>query len=517
MMRDIHSRDDRPAIIGAGVAGLMTALHMAPQPVLLLSKAPLGTEASSVWAQGGLAACAGDDDDPDLHGADTIAAGDGLCDPDIVRRTTQAGPGAVATLEQLGVRFDRGPDGALRLGLEAAHSRRRIIHAGDSTGREIMRALIDAARRTLSITILEGVEARRLLIEDGAIVGVLGCDATQRAITFNTSRVVIATGGVGGLFRDSTNPAGCFGQGLALAARAGAKLADLEFIQFHPTALDGPARPMALISEAVRGEGATLIDENGERFMAHEPGAELAPRDVVARRVWRHLMAGHRVFLDARNAIGAKFPQRFPGIAALCAAAGVDPVAQPIPVRAAQHYHMGGIAVDRSGRASINGLWACGEATSTGLHGANRLASNSLLEAIVAAQWVAESIGGESAKVIRRVSEFAAPPAPDAAPVRPILSRALGVLRNRAGLIDAITALSPLASGGRATADPASVALMMAVAALRREESRGAHARTDFPDHAAAAWRSFLHLDDALADAREITATAAPISMKATA
>lgn len=516
MSPDISGLAGRPVIVGGGIAGLMTALQLAPEPVLLLSQAPLGAEASSGWAQGGLAASLGEDDSPALHLADTLAAGDGLCDGELAGRIVQAAPATIETLARLGVAFDRGPDGAFRLGLEAAHRRRRIVHAGgDGSGREIMRALAEVARRTPSISVLEGVTARRLLVEDGAIAGVLGCDAAGKPVALATSRVVIATGGIGGLFADSTNPAGSFGQGLALAARAGAELADLEFIQFHPTGLDGPARPMKLVSEAVRGEGATLIDETGERFLADLPGAELAPRDVVARAVWRHLAAGHRVFLDARQALGSRFAQRFPVIAASCAALGIDPATRPIPIRPAQHYHMGGIAVDGAGRSSVAGLWACGEAACTGLHGANRLASNSLTEAAVCALWVAQSLSGTAASRLRRVAVSGAAAAADPAPVKPILSRALGVLRDRAGLEEAVRALLPLAEARGAAADPACVGLMTAVAALRREESRGAHCRTDFPEHAADAQRSRLSLEQALAAAREIAPAARPLARQA--
>ena len=254
-----------------------------------------------------------------------------------------------------------------------------------------MRALVAAARVTPSIEILEAHEARRLVVEDNAVVGLLAIGPSGPAL-LQADAVVIATGGVGGLYEDSTNPPGSFGQGLALAARAGAILADMEFVQFHPTALDGARRPMPLVSEAVRGEGAILVDDAGERFMVGIPGAELAPRDVVARAIAARRAKGRRVFLDARAAIGARFEARFPVIAEACRAAGVDPAREPIPVRPAQHYHMGGIAVDAEGRSSVAGLWACGEAACTGLHGANRLASNSLTEAAVFASIVARSI-----------------------------------------------------------------------------------------------------------------------------
>ena len=361
MSTEISALNNRPVIIGGGAAGLMTALQMAPEPVLLLSKAPLGAEASSLWAQGGLAAAMGGDDDPALHLADTLAAGAGLCDEAVARRIVDAAPAAVEHLARLGVAFDRRPDGSWRLGLEAAHGRNRIVHAtGDGTGREIMRALIAAVRRCPTITLLEGVEARSLIVEDNAIKGVLAVNA-QGPLVIDTSRVVLATGGIGGLFLDSTNPSGCFGQGLALAARAGAKLSDLEFVQFHPTAFDGPSRPMPLVTEAVRGDGAILIDDTGQRFMADQPGAELAPRDIVARAVWRRRAEGHRVFLDARKHPGAEFAKRYPVISAFCKMAGIDPATDPIPVRPAVHYHMGGIAVDVDGRSTVDGLWACGE------------------------------------------------------------------------------------------------------------------------------------------------------------
>ena len=503
-MIGIHDTDGAPVIIGGGLAGLMTALALAPQPVLLVTRAPLGFEASSVLAQGGVAAALGADDDVSLHLADTLAAGDGICDEAVASAILAAAPGAIEQLARLGVAFDSDGGGNIVLGLEAAHSRRRIVHAGgDATGRDIIRALARKACETPSITVWEATAARRLIVDDNAVTGVL-CDTAQGPVIFATDRVVIATGGIGGLFLHSTNPAGSFGQGLALAARAGAVMADLEFVQFHPTALDGKSWPQKLISEAVRGEGAILIDERGDRFMADQPGAELAPRDVVARGVWRHMVAGHRVFLDARNIGGMDVARRFPTITALCREAGIDPVTQPIPIRPAAHYHMGGIAVDRSGRTSVDGLWACGEVACTGLHGANRLASNSLLEAAVCGGWVAQDIAAMSASRRRQPRTPVAGVDSGPAPVRPILSRAAGVLRDRDGLRAAARTLYPLAVSREAASDPALVGLMIVIAALRREESRGAHARTDFPKHANSARRSTLRLDDALAAARDL-------------
>ncbi|UVK54544.1 L-aspartate oxidase [Mesorhizobium sp. AR02] len=502
MSIDVHHLAGRPVIIGGGIAGLMTALHLAPEPVLLLSRTPLGADASSTWAQGGLAASLGDDDDPALHLADTLAAGDGLCDREMASRILNAAPGAIETLAGFGVRFDRTPEGTVRLGLEAAHSRRRIVHAGgDGSGREIMRALVAAVRSTPTIEVVEGLEARRLVVEDGRITGVLASCSTG-PVFLATGRVVLATGGIGGLFHDSTNPLGSCGQGLALAARAGAIFADLEFIQFHPTALDGPCRPMPLISEAVRGEGAIIVDETGRRFLDGVRGAEFAPRDIVARAVWRHLADGHRVFLDVREKPGATFARQFPTIASACGKAGIDPARDLIPIRPAQHYHMGGVAVDLAGRTSVPGLWACGEVASTGLHGANRLASNSLTEAVVCARWVAESVAGSSGDGGKRATATDLPQ-PDPRSARPLLSRALGVTRDSEGLKEAVRALLPLVQRHDAASDPAAVGLMIAVAALLRQESRGAHSRTDFPHHAAVARRSQITLDAAIAAARE--------------
>ena len=502
---DLHHIGRAPVIVGGGIAGLMTALCLAPIPTVVLTKAPLQTEASSAWAQGGIAAAIGPDDDPALHLADTLAAGDGLCDAEIAERVTAAGPAAIETLLRYGVRFDRTSTGALQLGLEAAHSRRRIVHAtGDGTGKEIMRALAAAVRETPSIRVLQGFEARRLTVTGGMISGVLAA-CSHEAVLLPTSRVVLATGGVGGLFLDTTNPGGSFGQGLALAARAGAALVDMEFVQFHPTALDTGGHPLGLVSEAVRGEGATLLDETGVRFMAEVPGGELAARDVVARAVWRRLAGGHRVYLDARAALGDTFARRFPAIAAACAKAGIDPARQPIPIRPAAHYHLGGIAVDWDGRSTLPGLWACGEVACTGLHGANRLASNSLLEAVVCAVSAAASVAAAPAGGDWRAGAMTLPATPDPGRIRPILSQAAGVVRTHDSLAASLRALLPLVGSADAAADPALVALLIAVAALRRCESRGGHFRSDFPaSEAAFRQRLPLTLNSALHAASEI-------------
>ncbi|HTH95956.1 MAG TPA: L-aspartate oxidase [Stellaceae bacterium] len=480
----------RPVIIGGGLAGLSCALALAPIPVVLLVKSPLGQDASSAWAQGGVAVATGTDDSVACHVADTLAAGDGLCDVEAVERIIGLGPQAVRRLEGWGVSFDRHEDGSYSRSLEAAHSVPRVLHAGggDTAGARIMQAVIAKARATPSIAIVEGAEVRNLLTDEAGIAGVEGVvGATPFQLA--TRRVVLATGGSGGLWRHTTNPATSLGQGLVLAARAGAALVDIEFMQFHPTGIDLGFDPMPLASEALRGDGAILIDGRAHAIMTDHPQRDLAPRDVVARAVWRSVSAGERVFLDARHAVGSRFPERFPTIYAACLRGGLDPVREPIPVRPAAHYHMGGVEVGASGRSSVAGLWACGEASATGLHGANRLASNSLLEAVVTGTLVAEDVAGmgggtEAGRLI--APQPAAAPVIDAheaqgiAAVRDCVSRHLGVSRDRDGLVQAVDTLSALLRPGRA-GDAALMGLMIAVAAFNREESRGSHDRRDFP------------------------------------
>ena len=487
----------RVIVVGGGVAGLATALRLAPLPVTVLAAAPLGEGSSTALAQGGIAAAIGDDDHPDLHAADSCIAGAGLTDRGLAARVAAAGPACIEWLASLGVNFDA-QGGRLSLGLEAAHSRRRIVHAGgDATGAALLSTLMHRARETPSIEIVTNARVTELVTGTNGIVGV-ACmvaqkDGATRLETLPAMAVVLATGGVGGLYRYTTNPLENLGSGLVLAAHAGAVLRDLEFVQFHPTAIDAGLDPMPLATEALRGEGATLVNGRGERFMEDFAGAELAARDVVARAIFAQISAGQRVFLDLRTKPGARLRARFPAVAALCEKAGIDPTVDLVPVRPAAHYHMGGIAVDGRGRSSVANLWACGEVASTGLHGANRLASNSLLEALAFAEWIAQDIAGCAVRQDRagRVALSPGHPGDDKraaqsalSEIRSLMDLKVGVVRDAAGLSEAVDRLRELALDGavelpRHVRDAALAALLVATSAYGRAESRGAHLRRE--------------------------------------
>jgi len=505
-------------VVGGGLAGLSAAIELAPAPVVLLSRCALGNEVASAWAQGGIAAAVGTGDSPALHAADTLAAGDGHCDPDIVALVTREAPAAIAWLERHGAAFDRSPDGRIALGREGGHGLRRIAHVRDATGAAVTGALVDLARRTPSITILEGVEALELLVEDGRVAGLLGQRGEERLL-FSARAVVLATGGAGALYARTSNPLGARGDGLVMAAEAGAELVDLEFVQFHPTALDLGRDPMPLATEAIRGEGAILVNDGGERFMeGRHPMAELAPRDIVARAIFRERAAGRRTFLDARAAIGSRFAGRFPTVQAACGSAGIDPARDLIPIAPAAHYHMGGVVVDADARSTLPGLWAVGEVASTGLHGANRLASNSLLEATVFGLRAAHDIAGTALAALRpRVPPRTTFPAsgPDdwrlLTRVRALMDARVGVERDADGLRTALDGLLGLReSSGPVAHRAATAGLLIAAAALERRESRGGHFRTDFPfkaeEHVA---RRRWMLRDALETARRCAAAEA--------
>jgi L-aspartate oxidase len=504
-------------IVGGGLAGLFCALKLAPRPVTIISAAALGEGASSAWAQGGIAAAVAEGDSAEAHAADTIAAGAGLVEAGIALGLAREPGDRIRDLLHYGVPFDRDLEGRLAVSREAAHSARRIVHVrGDMAGKAIIAALVEAVRKTPSIQVIEGFSAEALLTADGAVTGLqlrsLG-DVAAKPVIIASRAVVLATGGSGHLYAVTTNPAEARGQGLAIAARAGAVIADPEFVQFHPTAIMVGRDPAPLATEALRGEGATLINDKGERFMlTRHPLAELAPRDIVARGVFAEIAAGHGAFLDATDALGAHFAEKFPTVYASCMSAGIDPSRQPIPVAPAAHYHMGGIAVDARGRSSLKGLWAGGEVSSTGAHGANRLASNSLLEAVVYAARIAEDIGGSAiAKPLRASPEpineqNSAMPARSETDLRAMMSSHVGVIRDGERLAQAVWTFRAIERDAEniALRNMATTALLVAASAFARRESRGAHFRTDHPAESPALARRTM---TTLAAARQIAAS----------
>lgn len=518
-------RGECVVVVGAGLAGLFTALKLSPHPVVLISPTPLGEGTASGWAQGGIAAAMSEGDTPEAHALDTIRAGCGIVDEGMARLLAAEAAERIDDLLRLGVPFDRDLEGKLQLSREAAHGARRIARVkGDLAGKAIMSAVTAAVRQTPSIEVLTGAGVHELTLSHGQVTGVrvwpagsLGRGEPEKV---RARAVVLASGGIGQLYRVTTNPPGACGEGVAIAARAGATIADAEFVQFHPTALDIGRDPAPLATEALRGEGALLINSQGKRYMveAHED-AELAPRDVVARATFGEIQAGRGAFIDCRKAIGSRFAEAFPALFEICADAGIDPVHQPIPIAPAAHYHMGGVLTDSDGRTTVDGLWACGEVACTGAHGANRLASNSLLETVVFGARIANDISGYLPGMTAR-REHARPPAPDTATVtdaakikdataalRQTMTSNAGVVRDAQGLGDALTLVSQLSESGwpLAMRNWALTARFIAVAAQRREESRGAHFRTDFPEERRA-WKrhSFLTLDDV----RKLTETA---------
>jgi L-aspartate oxidase len=490
---------DGVLIIGAGLAGLSAALAADPRKALVLSAAPLLSGCSSAWAQGGMAAALGEDDDPALHAADTVAAGAGLVEPAMAELLTREGPAAVRRLAGLGAPFDRTQAGGFAQSLEAAHSRARVARVrGDQAGREIMRAVAAAAMASRHIEIRAETRARALLQDAGGRVRGALVERDGRLIEIIAPATILATGGLGGLYAVTTNPRAVRGDGLALAALAGAQIADPEFVQFHPTAIAVDADPAPLASEALRGEGAILVDAEGAPFMPRQhPMGDLAPRDVVARAIHSQLAEGRGAFLDARAAVGEAFPHEFPAVFAACMAAAVDPRSQPIPVTTAAHYHMGGIATDAEGRTSLAGLYAVGECASTGVHGANRLASNSLLEAAVFGTLAGRAAAVEADPKTAPLPIAPTPDLPDEAlqSLRQAMSRHAGVVRDRQGLGRLIAHIDGLEESCGA-APPLVAARLVAACALAREESRGGHYRSDFPQLAAAPRRTVVQLAD---------------------
>ncbi len=474
-------------IVGAGLAGLYTALKLAPRPVYVLTSRRSEKGAASAWAQGGIAAALHPDDSPESHAADTIAAGDGLVDEDIARILSTEGPARVRDLAQLGVPFDRKDDGSLYLSLEAAHSMPRVARVkGDTAGREIIKVMLRHAQAADHITPLIGWRAESLLSDGyGGIAGALARQDDGSLLGVEADMTILATGGVGGLFAVTTNPKTARGDALGMAAVMGAQMRDMEFVQFHPTAIDIGRDPAPLATEALRGDGATLINITGRRFMKnyHSDG-ELAPRDDVARAIFAEIEAGRAPTLDCRAAVGDHFPDHFPTVFEACMSGGIDPRKQAIPVAPAVHYHMGGVATDSYGRSSLDGLLAIGECAATGLHGANRLASNSLLEAIVfggrsATMLLESDISAKKADKIRS-QPWLAMTEEVSTRLRNGMTQLCGVRRKADGLNHLIGTIDGLIEHvGRA--NPLIAARLIAASALAREESRGGHFRDDFP------------------------------------
>ncbi|MGE3273530.1 MAG: L-aspartate oxidase [Vicinamibacterales bacterium] len=505
-------------IIGSGIAGLRAAADLAAVGDVLILTKDDPTESNTGYAQGGIATALGPDDSPALHVADTLAAGDGLCDPAAVRVLCEDGPGYVRELIAWGVGFDRDAHGDLAFGREAAHSVRRVLHVRDATGREISRGLWARVSNTARVRFRPHCRATSLIVHDGRVTGARFVDRGTTG-EVDARATLLASGGAGQVFRETSNPAIATGDGVALAWEAGARVTDLEFVQFHPTVLAVPGAPRFLLSEALRGEGARLVNAAGEPFMTrYDPAGDLAPRDVVARAIVREEQrTGSPIALTLAHLDAAFIRGRFPTIAAVVADAGLDLARDRIPVGPAAHYMMGGVETDLDARTSLPGLYAAGEVACTGVHGANRLASNSLLEGLVFGARAARAMSGPpragqmaGSRLADALPDDSHPgDVPEEAAVRDLMWRQVGLIRERAGLEGALgRLLAWRAAVGRALAgtpaDPdlqrvgslVRVGALVAAAALRRQESRGGHYRSDFPD------RDDLHWNVHIAERR---------------
>lgn len=506
-------------IIGGGLAGLRSALAAGPhQSVLVITKDEL-RESNSHYAQGGIAGVIDPEDRFEDHVADTLKAGGNLCDPGVVDLVVREGPRRIEELVSWGTRFDE-LAGHLTLGREGGHSHHRIVHAmGDATGKEIMRAVIEEVRRREHIQIWEHTFTLDLLTHEGACCGALVKIERDRApMVVWAKQTILCTGGAGQVFRESTNPAVATADGYAAAFRAGAEIRDMEFIQFHPTVLYIAGSSRFLMTEAIRGEGAYLVDTNGHRFMPdYDSRAELAPRDIVSQSIVRQMAATHsaNVYLDLSHLPASLVLNRFPGIAEVCRRFGLDITTDRIPVRPGAHYMIGGVTVDTHGRSSLPRLWGAGEVTSSGLHGANRLASNSLLEGLVygahagegasmAADEMPDQMSAISLEYLPRDQPLDSIDVADVrASVKSLMGRLVGVERNAEGLHEALEALDSFCVyalhrrfeevSGWELQNLLTTARLMTSAALLREESRGVHFRSDFPHPQDALWRRHIH------------------------
>lgn len=505
-------------IIGAGLAGLYTALKLAPRPCLVIAAKDLGGGAASLWAQGGIAAAIGEGDTPEDHCKDTILAGAGLVDPEVARLVTNDAADRILDLLNFGVPFDKTLEGKISLAREAAHRTNRIVHVeGDRAGSAIMGALIEAVKTTPSIKVLEKVEVHRLEAKNDQVTAAFlwpssakGCGPGYR---LGADQIVLATGGVGHLYAITTNPEMARGEGLAMAARIGAEISDAEFVQFHPTAMNVQKDPAPLATEALRGEGATLINKDGTRFMpTYHQDAELAPRDIVARAVFHEARSSRGAFLDCTNLNTHRLNDHYPTVIAHCKEAGLDPSTTPIPIAPAAHFHMGGVKTDTRGRTSIKGLWACGEVASTGLHGGNRLASNSLLEALVFANQIALDISGNfpenqettsrsptTAEIEHNNSHISKDFNDPINKLRSVMFEHVALERNHKGLkhaLETIRGLKQQVTNSEQIHNMCLAAEFITSAALRRRESLASHYRSDEINTKTQAHRSTLTLAD---------------------